>query len=115
MVALLAAQGEDGMWNQLVGDKESWKETSATAMFTYAFAMGARHGWLDATKYGPAARKGYLALVRRLDRFANLPDVCAGTCTMNDRNHYLNRPRINGDPHAQAPLLWICTVLLERQ
>jgi len=113
MATLLAAQNEGGMWNQLVGDRESWEETSATAMFTFAFAMGARHGWLDAATYGPAARKGYLALVDRLDRFGNVPDVCAGTCTKDDRAHYLNRPRINGDPHGQAPLLWICAALLE--
>ena len=113
MATLLTAQAEDGMWNQIVGDAESWEETSATAMFTYAFAAGVRCGWLDAAKYGSAARKGYLALVQRLDRFANLPDVCAGTCTKDDRTHYLTRPRINGDPHAQAPLLWICAVLME--
>ena len=113
MSALLSAQNENGMWNQLVGDRESWEESSATAMFTAAFAMGIRQGILDEETYGPAARKGYLALVDRLDRFGNLPDVCAGTCTKNDHAHYLTRPRINGDPHAQAPLLWACSALLD--
>ena len=113
MSALLAAQNQNGMWNQLVGDRGSWEETSATAMFTAAFVMGVRQGILDGATYGPAARRGYLALVDRLDHFGNLPDVCAGTNVKDDRGHYLNRPRINGDPHAQAPLLWTCAALLD--
>ena len=39
-------------------------------------------------------------------------DVCAGTGWRNSRAHYMGRPRVNGDPHGQAPLLWLCAALL---
>ena len=84
MAKLLERQCADGMWNQLVGDPKSWKETSCTAMFGYGFAMGVKNGWLDAATYGVAARKAYIALVSRLDAFGNVPDVCSGTGAKND-------------------------------
>src|SRR5438045_8157874 len=37
MAALLKYQAEDGMWRQLIDDAQSWKETSCTGMFTFAF------------------------------------------------------------------------------
>ncbi len=115
MEKLLARQCEDGMWNQLVGDPKSWKETSCTAMFGYAFAMGVKNGWLPAQTYGVAARKAWLALVSRMDAYGNVPDVCCGTGKKNDYQYYLDRPRVHGDPHAQAPLLWMARAFLEMQ
>ena len=50
-------------------------------------------------------------LQARLDEYGNLPDVCVGTGWKNDRKHYLTRPRCIGDPHGQAPLLWLCGAL----
>jgi len=38
-------------------------------------------------------------------------DVCVGTNKNADREHYLKRPRINGDPHGQAPMLWLAGAL----
>ena len=67
---------------------------------------------LDADRFGPAARKAYLALVKKLDAHANLADVCEGTVKKNDRDHYLARPRVNGAPYGQAALMWICNALL---
>jgi len=112
MAALLRHQAPSGMWRQLIDDPESWPETSGTAMFTYAFITGVKEGWLDAKTYGPAARKAWLALLPYLDENANLEEVCAGTGARNDRQHYLDRPRIVGDFHGQAPLLWCATALL---
>ena len=58
--------------------------------------------------------KGYSPETRLwLDEYGNLPDVCVGTGWKNDRNHYLTRPRANGDPHGQAPLLWLCRALMQ--
>ena len=113
MATLLSLQREDGLWGQLVDDAESWSESSASAMFAYAFAEGAARGWLDGAAYGAAMRKAYLALVARLDRFANIADVCDGTCATNDREFYLRRPHVNGDPHGQAAMMWVCRAILE--
>ena len=111
MSALLKWQRSNGLWGQLVNDPESYDETSATAMFAYAFAEGAKAGVLNG-EYKAAVEKAYAALVARLDEYGNLPDVCVGTGWKNDRRHYLTRPRCIGDPHGQAPLLWLCGALM---
>ena len=112
MDGLLRTQRKNGLWGQLVDDLESWDETSGSAMFTFGFVTGVRRGLLPAKVYGPAARKAYLALVGRLDAHANLADVCEGTVKKNDRDHYLQRPRVNGAPYGQAGLMWVCNALL---
>ena len=94
-------------------DPRNWGETSCTAMFAYAFATGVRKGWLDAAVYASAVRKAYLALVDRLDEYANVSDVCVGTGKRDDHQYYFDRTKVNGDPHGQAPILWLCAVLLD--
>lgn len=112
MAALLKYQEADGMWRQIIDDSEAWKETSGTAMFTYAFITGVKNGWLDKKTYGAAARKGWLALTGYVNSDDELTEVCEGTNIKNDRNHYMQRKRIVGDLHGQAPLLWCATALL---
>ncbi len=112
MAALLKYQAGDGMWRQIIDDPEAWEETSSTAMFTYAMITGVKNGWLDKKIYGEAARKGWLALVSYINEEDELTEVCAGTNIKNSREHYMNRPRIVGDLHGQAPLLWCATALL---
>jgi rhamnogalacturonyl hydrolase YesR len=113
MATLLKHQAPDGMWRQVIDDPEFWKETSATAMFTYAMITGVREGWLDKRTYGAAARKAWLSLVTYINDDDNLTDVCEGTGTQNDRDHYMTRKRITGDLHGHAPLMW-CTAALLR-
>jgi unsaturated rhamnogalacturonyl hydrolase len=112
MAALLKYQEEDGMWRQIIDDTEAWKETSGTAMFTYAMITGVKNGWLDKREYGTAARKGWLALISYINTDDELTEVCEGTNIKNDREHYMTRKRIVGDLHGQAPLLWCATALL---
>ena len=109
MAALLRFQRPDGLWGQLVDDPGIWAETSGSAMFTYAFLAGVRQGWLERTSYGAAAEKAWRALCDRLDEHANLSDVCIGTGKQNDHQYYVDRKRINGDPHGEAPMMW-CVV-----
>lgn len=113
MAALLKFQEADGMWRQIIDDPEAWKETSSTAMFTYAFITGVKNGWLDEKIYGAAARKGWLALISYLNENDELTEVCEGTNIQNNREHYMNRKRIIGDLHGQAPLLWCAAALLK--
>jgi len=111
MAKLLECQRADGLWGQLVDDPTTWAETSGSAMFAYGMAEGVAQGWLDRGSYEPAVRKAWLALCARLDGYANLSDVCIGTNRQNDRQYYLDRGRINGDPHGQAPMLWLAGAL----
>ena len=115
METLLMYQRKDGLWSQLVDmpdDPRNWGESSCTAMFAYAYLVGVRHGWLDGATYGPAARRAYDALCARMDKWGNVAGTCEGTGKRNDLDYYFNRHQVNGDPHAQAPMLWIASVLI---
>jgi unsaturated rhamnogalacturonyl hydrolase len=112
MKSLLALQGPDGMWRQLLDHPEAWPESSSTGMFTFAMITGVKSGWLDRKTYGRAARKGWLALVANLDANGDIKNVCEGTGRKNDLNYYLQRARNTGDLHGQAPVLWCATALL---
>ena len=112
MAALLKYQGKDGMWRQLIDHDEAWPESSSSAMFTFALITGVKNGWLDATTYGPAARRGLLAVIGYIDQNSDVTQVCAGTNKKNDLEYYLTRPRKTGDFHGQAPILWAASALL---
>ena len=121
MGTLLTLQGEDGLWRQLIDKPESWPETSCTGMFAFAIVTGVKHGWLDAPAYAPAARKAWLGLVANLDENANVREVCMGTNKAAREvgpdleaqyKFYMDRPRIVGDLHGQAPILWTGSALL---
>ena len=92
MKGLLSYQSENGLWRQLI-DKgytfeedgktlENWDETSGTAMFVYSFIVGVKKGWLDEKTYGPAARKGWLALVDKVNEKGEL-SISLRNCRMS--------------------------------
>ncbi len=83
-----------------------------TRRFAFAFITGVKSGWLDAAEYGPAARKAWLALTGYLEPNGDIREVCMGTNKKNDRDYYLQRPRLTGDMHGQAPVLWCASALL---
>lgn len=124
MAALLRTQTDSGMWRQLVDDDSprNWPESSSTGMFAFAMVTGVKNGWLPADSYGPAARKAWLALVQHVDADGNVHDVCVGTgeaatsgggtSAATQVQYYLDRPRVAGDFHGQAPLLWTASALL---
>jgi rhamnogalacturonyl hydrolase YesR len=114
MAELLKNQNADGTWRQLIDHPDAWEESSSTGMFTFAMIEGVRHGWLPEETYGPAARKGWIALAGFVDQNADVTNVCMGTNKENSLAYYLARPRKTGDFHGQAPVLWAARALLER-
>lgn len=129
MGALLASQladGEDaGLWRQVIDstDPRNWAETSGSAMFACALATGVRRGWLDRRHYGPATRAAWIALAARLTPRGELRGVSMwaykpgshpqGPDYAGDgENYYFERPRLTGDGHGQAPMLWTSVALL---
>jgi rhamnogalacturonyl hydrolase YesR len=112
MKALLQYQDKDGMWHQLIDHPESYPETSSTGMFTFAMVSGVKNGWLDKKIYAQAARKGWLGLISYIEPNGDIRNVCQGTGKKNDLQYYLDRQRITGDMHGQAPILWSASALL---
>ena len=113
MQTLLKYQDKNGMWHQLLDDPTAWPETSGTAMFTFAFITGVKKGWLDEKTYGQAARKAWISLCGYLDDKNDLREICEGTNKKNDRQYYLDRKRITGDLHGQAPMIWCAMALVK--
>jgi unsaturated rhamnogalacturonyl hydrolase len=112
MAALLKFQDSDGMFHQLIDGPDSYKETSCTAMFTFAFVMGAKNGWLQDPAYAEGARKGWIGLQAYIDEQGLVDKVCVGTGQQNNRQFYLDRPTQKGDFHGQAPVQWCAVALL---
>jgi rhamnogalacturonyl hydrolase YesR len=112
MKVLLKYQDKNGMWHQLINDPNAWAETSCTGMFTYAFIVGVKKGWLPDNTYGKAARKAWIQLQTYVNEKGDITEVCEGTNKKNDHQYYLDRKRNAGDLHGQAPLLWCANALL---
>ncbi|MDB6016963.1 MAG: glycosyl hydrolase family 88 [Pedosphaera sp.] len=112
MASLLKYQDADGMWHQLIDQPDAWPETSSTAMFTFAMITGVKNGWLKQKAYAPAARKGWLGMIKYLNADGDTCEVCEGTNKKNNLNYYLTRGRNVGDMHGQAPFLWCASALL---
>ena len=112
MKALLNYQGEDGIWGQLIDHPGSFRETSGSAMFGYAMQVGVNRGLLPRRPYGRAVERAWKGLGKYLNEDGTLREVCVGTGQSTDINHYLTRPRVAGDLHGQAPLLWFAYSLI---
>jgi unsaturated rhamnogalacturonyl hydrolase len=112
MKALLNYQMENGMWRQLIDNPDSWEESSCTAMFGYAMKVGIDRGLLQGEEYVKAYQNAWLALVKHLDETGKLTDICVGTGQSRETQFYLDRPKVTGDLHGQAPMLWFAGSLM---
>lgn len=113
MASLLNHQSSTGLWRQLIDHPEFWDETSGSAMFAFAFAVGVKEGWLPEKTYGPALHKAWIALAQQVNANGELQEVCVGTGAKNDVTYYMDRPRTTGDFHGQAALLWVAAALID--
>jgi unsaturated rhamnogalacturonyl hydrolase len=113
MDALVRYQAQEGMWRQLIDVKESWKETSSTAMFGYALSVGVKKGILTDPAYTGAYQNAWKTLTEYIDDQGRVTEVCAGTGKSSDIEYYLNRPRMTGDLHGQASILWFAGSIID--
>jgi len=84
-------QGGLGLWHQLLDKTDSYLETSASAMFTFAIARGVNRGWLPPS-YAPVAQAGWRALEQRVRQDGQIEGICVGTTAAYDAVYYYNRP-----------------------
>jgi rhamnogalacturonyl hydrolase YesR len=111
MHTLASFQGADGMWHQLIDDPESYPESSSTGMFLYGFISGVDRGWLSIEEYRETIEKGWEALASYVNEKGEAMNVCIGTNAKDNKKHYLNRPKTNGNFHGQAAVLWAATAM----
>jgi len=84
-------QSATGFWHQLIDRSDSYLETSATAMYTFAIARGVNRGWLPPT-YGPIAQAGWQAVAQRIHADGQVEGICYATTAAYDALYYYNRP-----------------------
>ena len=107
---LVRLQSGHGFWHQLLDRNDSFLETSATAMFTYAFAHGINKGWLDINVYGPPALAGWKAVSTKVNDKGQVEGTSAGTSMAFDAAFYYQRP-IGTGPHGYGSVLLAGTAI----
>jgi unsaturated rhamnogalacturonyl hydrolase len=94
MGALARWQDADGMWREVIDQRGSYPEYSATAMIATAMLRGIQHGWLDSATYQPYIDKAWRAILARTASDGKLMDVCESTGKQRSLKDYLHRAAI---------------------
>jgi len=97
-------QSGNGLWHQLLDKTDSYLETSASAMFTFAIARGVNRGWLSPV-YAPVAQAGWQALAKRVRSDGRIEGICVSTTAAYDAVYYYNRPTDLGAMQGYGPVL----------
>jgi unsaturated rhamnogalacturonyl hydrolase len=102
--ALRRLQDPSGLWRQLLNRKDSYRETSASAMYVFAFARAIRYGWLSRSTFGPVVLRGWDGLTTRVNSIGQVEGTCIGTGLGWDDTFYLNRPSSVNAAHGYGPI-----------
>lgn len=102
---LAAYQSGTGLWHQLLDKPDSYLETSATAIYTYAYARGINRGWIDAKTFGPATLLAWNAVTTKVNAKGQVEGTCVGTGMGFDPAFYYHRPISPYAAHGYGPVL----------
>ncbi|HEX8426900.1 glycoside hydrolase family 88 protein [Hymenobacter sp.] len=102
---LAALQAGSGFWHQLLDRNDSYLETSATAIYTYAIAHGINKGWLDTKAYGPMALLAWNAVSTKVTNKGQVEGTCVGTGMGFDPAFYYYRPVNVYAAHGYGPVI----------
>ncbi len=102
---LAALQSGSGFWHQLLDREDSYLETSATAIYTYALARAVNRGWIDAAAYAPAALLAWNAVSTKVNAKGQVEGTCVGTGMGFDPAFYYFRPVSPYAAHGYGPVL----------
>jgi unsaturated rhamnogalacturonyl hydrolase len=110
---LAAHQGHAGLWHQLLDRRESYEETSASAMFVFAITRGINRGWLDGKAFGPAMAIGWNAVAGKVNAKGQVESVCVGTGVGWEPMFYMYRPTHLLAAHGYGPVLLAGAEMIE--
>lgn len=106
MEALRNVQDADGMWHQLLDRPDSYKESSATALFIFSMANGITSGWLDQPTYLPVVENAWAALAGRIQTHGRVTSISwGGPSRAAVAGDYMVWPEVEGDNHGQGAVL----------
>lgn len=98
-------QSGKGLWHQMLDRNDSYLETSASAMFTYAIAHAVNEGWISPTTYGSIAQAGWVGLSTKINAQGQVEGTCVGTTFASDQIYYYNRPTSVKALHGYGPTI----------
>ena len=102
---LAALQDGTGFWHQLLDRNDSYLETSATAIYTYAIARAINLGLIDKLAYSPTAMLGWNAVATKVNAKGQVEGTCVGTGMGFDPAFYYYRPVNVYAAHGYGPVL----------
>jgi rhamnogalacturonyl hydrolase YesR len=108
--ALAPYQDEEGMWHEVIDQRGSYQEFTATAMIGFAIQRGIRNGWLDGKTWQPRADNAWHAILARTGSDGVVFDVCESTNKQPSLQAYLGRAAIlDKEPRAGGMALMFAT------
>jgi unsaturated rhamnogalacturonyl hydrolase len=110
IAALAPFQDANGMWREVVDQRGSYPEYSATTMIATAMLIGMKYGWLDPATYRARVDLAWRAILARTGADGRLMDVCESTGKQKSAKDYLHRAAIlDRDPRGGAMGLLLAT------
>jgi rhamnogalacturonyl hydrolase YesR len=110
---LASYQSRDGFWHQLIDRPDTYQETSATAIYTYAIARAVNRGYVDAQMYGPMANLAWNAVASKVTAGGQIEGICVGTGMAFDPAFYAYRPTSVKAAHGYGPALLAGAEIIE--
>lgn len=112
IIGLSRYQDVSGLWHQLLDKENTFLETSATAIFTYAIAKAINEGWLD-SRYAYVATQAWEGVVSKIREDGQVEGICAGTGVSTANNYYATRPTPLNDIHGLGAILLAGTEMIK--
>ncbi len=110
---LLSYQSGSGFWHQLLDRSDSYLETSATAIYTFAFARAINRGWIDGLAYAPATLLAWNAVATKVNPTGQVEGTCVGTGMGFDPAFYYHRPISPYAAHGYGPTILAAAEVLQ--
>ncbi len=102
---LAVCQSGSGFWHQLLDRNDSYLETSATAIYTFAMARAINKGWIDGLVYAPATLLAWNAVSTKVNANGQVEGTCVGTGMGFDPAFYYHRPVSPYAAHGYGPVI----------
>ncbi|GLB51244.1 glycosyl hydrolase family 88 [Neptunitalea chrysea] len=98
-------QDGTGFWHQLIDRNDTYLETSATAIYTYAITKAINKGYVDPKVYGPVVSLAWNAITTKVLKNGQIEGTCVGTGMGFDPAFYYYRPVNVYAAHGYGPVL----------
>jgi len=106
-------QSPQGFWHQLIDKNDSYLETSATAIYTYAIARAINRGYIDEQVYGPMVCLAWNAVASKVTEKGQVEGTCVGTGMGFDPAFYYYRPINVFAAHGYGPVMLAGAEMIE--